>query len=131
MKRIFRIIIFSTISLYITSVWNLGFIIPKEPLSLIYSALIIGIVFYLILPLSKLILLPLNILTLGLASLFLIFGILHILNIWGIVTIKSWNFYGISYYFLQLSKMHISYLMNLVLSALSISTIINLLELLV
>lgn len=128
MKKLVRILVFSMVSLYLTSLWNLGFSFSKEPILFLKTSIIIAVIFYLILPLSKLILLPLNMLTLGLASLILYFVILHFLNSLSVISIKSWQFYGLSFLGITLPKANIQYSINLLLSALSISTIINFFE---
>jgi hypothetical protein len=122
------VIIFSMVSIYLTSLWNYGFSFNKEPLAFFKTGLIIAIIFYLILPLAKIVLIPLNALTLGLASLVFYFAILHFLSTYSIVAIKPWEFYGLSFWAIHIPKISINYLANLFLSALSISTIINLLE---
>ena len=68
MKKIFRMIIFSGVAIFLTSLWNSGFIIASDPMIYLKAALIIAAVYYLIIPISKIILLPLNILTLGFVS---------------------------------------------------------------
>lgn len=128
MKKLFRILVFSMAALYLTSLWNFGFNFSKDPVSFIKTGVIIALVFYLIIPLSKLILMPLNLITFGLASLIFYFLTLHFLNYISIINIKSWNFYGLSFSGINIPKMNIQYPLNLFLSASSISTIVNLLE---
>lgn len=128
MKKIFRVIIFSMTAIYLTSLWNYGFTFAKEPIGFIKAGLIIAFVFYLILPLAKIILIPLNLITLGLASLIFYFAVLHFLNSYSVVSVKPWDFYGLSYHGIIIPKIHINYMINLFLSSLSISTVINLLE---
>lgn len=129
MKKIFRMIIFSGVAVFLTSLWNKGFIIENDILTYLKASLIIALVYYLILPLTKLILLPLNIITLGLVSV-IFYGILFYLvfsNI-GLITIKAWHFGGGKFLSFIIMPMDINYLTNIFLSAVSVSTIINLLE---
>ncbi|HEX7542556.1 MAG TPA: hypothetical protein VF385_00530, partial [Patescibacteria group bacterium] len=68
MKKILRMVIFSGVAIFLTALWNKGFIIKQDPIIYLKAALLIAAVYYLILPISKLILLPLNIISLGLVS---------------------------------------------------------------
>ncbi|MEK9169947.1 MAG: phage holin family protein, partial [Patescibacteria group bacterium] len=68
MKKILRMIIFSGVAIFLTALWNKGFAIKQDPMIYLKAALLIAAVYYLVLPISKLILLPLNIISLGLVS---------------------------------------------------------------
>ena len=93
------------------------------------AALIIAAVYYLIVPVSKLILLPLNILTLGFVSVIFYAAIFYfLLNRFQLISIKEWIFPGIKLFGIALSKIEISGLSNIFISSFSISAIINLLE---
>jgi len=112
-------IIFSGVSLYFTAFWNKGFILNLSWKNLLISTLAIAVLYYLINPVAKMILLPINFLTFGLVSLIVYFLLFHfIITHYSLIAIKSWTFnsYSISYYF------------NVVLSAFSVSTIISFLE---
>lgn len=127
MKKIFRMIIFSALALIFTSFWNKGFQI--NPSTFLTATLFLAFVFYLIVPLSKIILLPLNIITLGLMSFLVYLAILHLSSdAFHLFTITSWTFPGASILFVNIPKTYIPYLGNLVLSSVSISSIINMLE---
>lgn len=119
MKKIFRMIIFSAVAIFLTAYWNKGFIIKLDPTIFIKTSLMIALVYYLIIPVSKLILLPLNIITLGLFStVFYAVVIYFLLSNMSLISIKEWVFSGI----------RISNFYNIFISSFSISTIINLLE---
>ena len=42
MKKIFRMIIFSLVAIFLTSLWNKGFIIKEDPMIYLKAALIIA-----------------------------------------------------------------------------------------
>ena len=129
MKKIFRMIIFSLVAIFLTSLWNKGFIIKADFFVYLKAALIIASVYYLIVPVSKLILLPLNILTLGFFSVIFYAGIFYfLLNRFQLISIDEWIFPGIQLFGMVLTEMKISSLANIFISSFSISTIINLLE---
>src|SRR3989344_6822977 len=129
MKKIFRMIIFSVVAIFLTSLWNKGFVIKADSMIYLKAALIIAAVYYLIVPVSKLILLPLNILTFGFVSVIFYAAIFYfLLDRFQLISIRVWVFPGIKLFGITLSKIEISGLSNIFISSFSISTIINLLE---
>lgn len=122
-------VVFSSLALLFTSFWNKGFLIDGNVLTFIGASVALAVVFYLIIPLSKIILLPLNIITLGLVSFLLYLFILHVAGTgFHFFTIKGWLFPGFTLLGITVHKAGIGYLLNLVLSSISISGIINVLE---
>lgn len=112
-------ILFSGIALYFTSFWNKGFIVQADWSIYLQATLLIALAYYLILPVAKIILLPLNLLTFGLVSTLLYTGTLYILSKHlGLVEINAWTY----------AQTNISYILNLFLSSFSISVIIRTLE---
>ena len=129
MKKILRMIIFSGIAIFLTAYWNKGFIIKLDPMIFLKASLMIALVYYLIIPVSKLILLPLNIITLGLFStIFYALVIYFLLTNMSLISIKDWVFPGVKLFGITLSKINISSFYNIFISSFSISTIINFLE---
>lgn len=129
MKKIFRMIIFSGVSLYLTSVWNKGFIINADFFSFLKLSIFVALVYYFIFPFLKLIFLPLNIFTFGLASIFLYSLVFYFLfQNFGFILIKEWYFEGLKFFGFIIIPFKISYLANIFISSLSISIIIKLLE---
>lgn len=119
MKTIIRKIVFSAIAIYLTAYWNQGFIIKSDWMIYLKASLIIAIIYYLIVPVSKLILLPLNLITMGLMSvIFYSLALYFFLSNLSLVQIKPWEFSGYP----------IGQLTNIFVVAFSISTIINLSE---
>ncbi|HLD26582.1 MAG TPA: phage holin family protein [Patescibacteria group bacterium] len=132
MKRIIRGIIFSALSLYLTSLVIRGFSIRYDLKPFLLATLILAVVYYLIVPLSKLILLPLNILTLGLVSVVVyIFLFNYVIHYFGFISIHSWTFEGFTFSGLVIPKIQLNYLSTLISSALLYSTIINVFELVI
>jgi uncharacterized membrane protein YvlD (DUF360 family) len=129
MKKIFRMIIFSGVAIFLTALWNKGFIIKLDPIIYFKAALIIAAVYYLIVPISNLILLPLNILTLGFVSVIFYAIIFYfLLSHFNLINIKEWVFLGTKLLGITLGEIKISSLTNIFVSSFSVSTIINLLE---
>lgn len=129
MKRIFRMIIFSAAAIFFTALWNKGFILPTNIGMFITSVLALAFIIYIIIPISKVILLPFNIITLGLISFIVFLLIFHFsTNHFHFFMVTAWNFPGLKFLFINVPESHIPYWGNLVLSSVSISSIINLLE---
>jgi len=129
MKKILRMVIFSGVAIFLTALWNKGFIIKPDYMIYLKAALIIAAVYYLIVPISNLILLPLNILTLGFVSVIFYAIIFYfLLSHFNLIDIKEWVFPGIKLLGITLGEIKISGLTNIFVSSFSISTIINLLE---
>ena len=129
MKKIFRMVVFSGIAIFLTSLWNKGFIVKLDPIIFLKASLLIAAVYYLVLPISKLILLPLNIISLGLVSVVFYSAVLFFLfNRFNLIIVKDWTFSGLKIYNFTIGGMDISRILNIFVSSFSLSTIINLLE---
>jgi len=119
MKKILRMIVFSAVAILLTSLWNKGFTIKLDPMIFLKASLLIAAVYYLVLPISKLILLPLNIISLGLVSaIFYSVVLFFLFSRFNLIYVKDWTFSGL----------RISRIFNIFISSFSISVIINLFE---
>ena len=130
MKKIIRMIIFSAISIYLTSLWNQGFVLHFDSWKNILQAVVsVAVIYYLIIPLTKIILLPLNFLTLGLVSIMVYFLVFYLFfTRFSIIEVKEWVFLGLSIFGIIIPKTNISFLGNCILVSISISLINNLQE---
>lgn len=129
MKKITRMLIFSAVALYLTSLWNEGFDVNFNPLLFIRTVLLVAIFYYLIMPITKLVLLPINLLTLGLVSSIVYFILFYFfITRISLISIKPWDFPGLHINGLTIQKMHIGYLTNILISSVSLSFIIQSLE---
>lgn len=129
MKKILRMFIFSAIALYLTSLWNKAFVLTTDPNEFLKAVILIVVAYYLVVPISKVVLLPLNLLTFGLVSFGVFTLFLYVLNYHlGFVQIGDWVFQGGTFLGIHLNNVIISENGNLFLSAFFISAIIRLLE---
>jgi len=129
MKKIFKAPIIAAAAIFLTAVWNKGFTLPLTIEQFIYAAIFITVTVYLLIPLSKIILLPFNAISFGLVSFIFYLFLLHLLSSgFGWIVIKAWQFSGFSILGFNIPALDLSYLGNLILSALSISTVINILN---
>lgn len=123
-------IVFSGVALFVTSLWNKGFILDYSPEVFFKTMLLVALFYYLVLPISKVIFIPINFLTLGLLSSVLYFALFYIfITRFSLVQIKPWEFPGLQFYLLNLPSAQINYLLNIALSSVSLSFIIRMLEL--
>ncbi len=129
MKKIIRMIVFSGVGIYLTFLWNRGFIIHFDPFTFLETTLLVAIAYYLVIPIAKVILLPINILTFGLLSIALYALTFYALtNYTGFIQVHGWTFEGLTLLGVSIHKTRVDYLANLFLVSLSISVIIRLLN---
>ena len=132
MKRISRMLIFSGIALFLTSLWNRGFQVDLNPDIFIKTIILVALFYYLVIPVSKIILLPMNLITLGILSSLLYFILFYLfITRFSLVRIVPWEFPGFNFNGLIIKSFNIGYILNMVLSSVSLSFIINLLEILI
>ncbi len=129
MKKPIRMLVFSLVALIVTSLWDKGFIIQLLPVPLIETAVLIAILNYIVKPITKVILLPLNILTLGLVSVIVYCFLFYLVGErTHLLLITSWTFPGFHFQSLTIQQLVINRVQNIALSSLSVSFIISLLE---
>lgn len=129
MKHISRMFVFSAVALIVTSLWNKGFSIPIDTTTFPVIVIFVAILSYIIKPITKLILLPLNLITFGLVSLAVYCLLFYIIaSQFQNVHINSWKFDGFTFTGLTIPNLVISRVQNIALSSLSVSVIINMLE---
>jgi len=129
MRVFIRNIIFNSFALWLTSQILPGLDISDGWQKLLAAGLILCILMFLVKPILKILLLPLNFLTFGILTWFINVFLIYLLSILvPDVTVKSWVFNGISTYGLSIAPLKITYFFALVLSALMITTIVKVLE---
>ena len=122
-------LVFSAFAVYLTSLWNRGFIVNYDLGVYVKASFLVALMFYLVRPLSKLILLPLNILTLGVISTVVYcFLFFFLARYFGLINIKEWTFSGINLLGFAIGQIKFSQTANIFVSALTVATIINSLE---
>lgn len=122
-------IAFPLSALYITSLWNKGFIMKLDFTSFLTAVIVISIIWYILLPISKILLFPIQLLTMGLLSTIVYFLMFYFfVSKFSFIDIKSWVFPGVNLLGIVIAKTQISFIANVFISSLSISSIINLEE---
>ena len=129
MKKLTRVLLFSSVTLYLTASWNKGFLLPSEWLPFLQIAALLAVTSYLVVPLSKIVLFPIHVLTFGLLSLLCYFVMFYLVDKYsGLLTIKEWVFPEFSLLGVSIQKIIFSPLGNLFAVSASSSVIINSLE---
>jgi uncharacterized membrane protein YvlD (DUF360 family) len=125
-KKITRSLLFSALALLVTTYWNKGFIVPIKPDIIAEVILVTAVGYYLIIPVIKIILLPVNFLTFGFAStlVYVLFFYLMDTQI-NVIDVKQWVYVGFNWQFLTMPPITIPYAQNLLLIAVSVSYVIS------
>ena len=122
-------LVFSAVAVYLTSLWDRGFVVNYDLGVYVKASFLVALMFYLVRPLSKLVLLPLNILTLGVISTVVYcFLFFFLTRYFGLINIKEWTFSGINLLGFAIGQIKFSQTANIFVSALTVATIINSLE---
>lgn len=129
MKSILRKILFSALALYTVAFIDKGLKLNLIPVKFIVASCIVGILHYIIRPVLKVVLLPLNFITFGIASI-IVYAFLFYLfaSKFGILSITSWQFEGLNKGFIHIGPFLFPELINVVLISFVISAIISLLD---
>lgn len=131
MKNLIRTLIFYTAAIYLTSLVIPGFKISADLRGLVISGLVLSLLFTFVNPLLRFLLLPINVLTLGLFSF-----VSQVLTFWlslkllpNFFQIEAWTFSGWSYSPLgiQVGVFTISAFFTIILATFFISFIVSVL----
>jgi uncharacterized membrane protein YvlD (DUF360 family) len=128
-KKLTRMIIFSATALYLNSLLNKGFIIHDDPKKIMIAILIIAAIYYIVGPILRVIFFPVNLLTVGVFSTIvylLIFN--YLIEKFKLIKITHWVFPGADLGIIIIPKTAITVFLNKIISALSISLFISLME---
>ena len=129
MKKITRMIAFSAIALFATSLWNKGFKVDFNHFTFAKAILMTALFYYVVTPVTKLILLPVNILTFGLVSTVLYFLVIYLFfTRFSIAVISAWDFKGFPIGNFLIPGIHLNVILNIFIIAFSLTLIISLLE---
>lgn len=129
MKFIIRIFVFSAVSLLLTAYLIKGFSISYDFKTFFITTLILAFVYYIIKPITKIILLPFNLLTMGLVSTIAYVAIFYfVLTRLSLAGIEAWTYEGFKTAFFTIPKFYFNYLFTIISSAMLYSFFINLLN---
>ncbi|MBU1084996.1 MAG: phage holin family protein [Candidatus Beckwithbacteria bacterium] len=129
MKKFIRLILLNTFSLFITSSFFVGLLVPNNLVDLISAGTIFTLINYLVKPIIKLFLLPINLITLGLFRWIANVLVLIVLtNIVSTVSIVSFTFPSISQGGFTTPEFYINKTVSYILTSFLLSLIFNLIS---
>jgi len=124
MKLLIRSTTTNLVALYLTSLVITGFIIRKDILTLVIAAATLTLLNKLIKPIIKLLLLPINLITLGLFSWVIAVITIFILTvIINGISINSFTFPGLNFQGFIIPPLHVNLIAAYILSSFTIYTI--------
>ncbi len=122
-------LLFASIALYLTALWNKGFIYSPDWVQFAQIVVLLAFVSYLVVPLSKIILFPIHLLTFGLLSIACYMLLFYLVGKYSdMATIKSWTLPGFSLAGVAIKQVAFSEAGNLLAVSVSASVIIYTLE---
>lgn len=127
MKKFIRLSLLNTFSLFITSAFFAGLLVPNDLLSLVSAGAIFTLINYLVKPIIKLFLLPINLITLGLfrwiANVFVLVVLTKIVST---VSITAFTFPSISQSVFTTPDFYINKTVSYILASFLLSLTFNL-----
>lgn len=129
MKYFTRVFLFNTFSLWLSSALFPGLVV-KGPVSvMLFSGFVLALLMILVMPILKIMFIPINIITFGLLSWLMNVVILYLLTIFvPDVMVRAWTFPGFTHQGFSLPSFFISYPFSLIISSVLITFIGNLLH---
>lgn len=122
-------LLFASIALYLTAVWNKGFQYSPNLVGFLEMTALLALTSYMIIPLSKIVLFPIHLITFGLLSIACYVILFYLVGKYSdLITVKSWIFPGFNLFGVTVQKIALSDVGNLFASAVSTAAIINTLE---
>ena len=122
-------LLFASVALYLTALWNKGFIYSPDWVQFLQIAVLLALVSYMVVPLSKIILFPIHLLTFGLLSIVCYMALFYLVDKYSaMIVIKSWVLPGFNLAGVAIRQVTFSEAGNLLATSVSASVIINTLE---
>lgn len=129
MKHVLRVFLFNVFALWLTSQLTPGFVMPAGWQMMLFAGLILSLLMLIVKPILKILFIPINILTFGLLSWFINVIIIYLLTVFvPEIRVIPWVFNGIAFAGFIIPSFHVSYLVSLIASTLSISAITTVLQ---
>jgi len=128
MKHLIRLFLFNVFGLWITSQIFPPFFIPGWQ-TILFSGFVLCLLMLIVVPILKILFIPINILTFGLLSWFINVIVIYLLTVFvPEIQIHAWTFPGTQFMGFIIPKMDLSYLSVLIVTSLLISTITDILH---
>lgn len=121
MKGILRNVLLYAFALYITQIIFPGLVLHGGIRTLVVGGILLAIGFKILKPVLSIISLPFNLLSLGLFSVFITAFILFLITlIFPSIDVRPFNFYGISFWGIEIHKFYVSLLLSYCLISVTI-----------
>lgn len=129
MKHLIRVFLFNVFALWLTSEWVPAVVVPGGWQTILFAGFTLSILMLLVTPILKILFIPINIITFGLLSWCIDVIVMYLLTVFvPEIRVQAFVFPGVVWSGFVIPKIQVSYLMALVLTSFSISTITNILH---
>jgi len=129
MKHLIRIFLFNVFALWITSQLLPALIIPGGWQTILFAGFVLSLLMLIVVPILKILFIPINILTFGLLSWLINVIVIYLLTFFvPEIHIMPWTFPGVSWSGFTVPSVHLTYIFALIVVSLCISTITDILH---
>lgn len=129
MKHLIRVFLFNVFALWLTSQIVPGLVAPGGWQTILFAGFTLSILMLVVVPILKILFIPINILTFGLLSWLINVIVIYLLTVFvPEIQIREWTFKGGSWAGFVIPAIHFTYVMALVATSFSISIITDVLH---
>lgn len=129
MKHLIRVFLFNVFGLWLTSQLVPGLVAPGGWQTILFAGFTLSILMLIVVPILKILFIPINILTFGLLSWLINVIVIYLLTVFvPEIQIREWTFQGTSWAGFVIPSIHFNYLMALIVTSFCISTITDVLN---
>jgi len=129
MKYLIKVWVFYVFSLWLTKELFPAFTIEGTWTTLFVSGLILSLLMLIVKPLLKILFIPINLLTFGLLSWFINVIVIYVFTLIAPnIAVSAWMFPGFAWQGFIIPATNLSYLICLIITSFSVTTITNILE---
>lgn len=129
MKHLVRIFLFNVFALWLTSQLLPSLVAPGGWQIILFAGFTLSILMLIVVPILKILFIPINILTFGLLSWFINVIVIYLLTVFvPEIQVRAWTFGGATWQGFVIPAIHLNYLMSLIATSFCISTITDILH---
>lgn len=129
MKHLIRVFLFNVFALWLTSEWIPALVAPGGWQTILFAGFTLSLLMLIVVPLLKILFIPINIITFGLLSWCINVIVIYLLTVFvPEIQVRAFVFAGATWAGFVIPRMEVSYLWALILTSLSISTMTDILH---
>ena len=129
MKHLIRVFLFNVFALWLTSQWIPGLVAPGGWQTILFAGFTLSLLMLIVVPILKILFIPINILTFGLLSWLINVIVIYLLTVFvPEIQVKPWIFAGATWAGFVITPIHFSYFMALVATSLCVTAITEILH---